>query len=105
LLEFEPSLEAVDFGMVPVGSSETEHIYALPAGRVSVQLSQEGREPDELAGVGVFQHAWGDRRTLPGQEASFRLTSTTGMPWSPITAKSAAPSTACRFVDRPVTPS
>jgi predicted secreted hydrolase len=59
MLEFDPLLDAVDFGDVPVGRSEVQRVYALPAGTVVGRLSRRGAV-EELTGTGVFQHAWGD---------------------------------------------
>lgn len=59
-LSFEPTLEAVDFGSVPVGDDAHQRIYARPRGRVSGEISRDTGPAESLRGTGVLQHAWGD---------------------------------------------
>lgn len=59
-LAFEPTLDPVDFGTVPVAEGAEQRIYARPAGRVTGELSRDGGPTESLTGIGVFQHAWGD---------------------------------------------
>lgn len=57
---FEPTLEPVDFGRVPVGDAADQRMYTRPRGRVTGEISRDGGPPESLNGTGVFQHAWGD---------------------------------------------
>lgn len=59
-LTFEPTLDPVDFGRVPVAEGAEQRIYARPAGRVTGELSRDGGPAESVTGIGVFQHAWGD---------------------------------------------
>lgn len=60
VLTFEPTIEPVDFGSVSVGEGAAQRIYTLPSGRVKGRITLEGDDPEEVSGMAVFQHAWGD---------------------------------------------
>lgn len=60
VLTFEPTIEPVDFGSVSVGEDAAQRIYTLPSGRVEGRITLEGEESEDVSGMAVFQHAWGD---------------------------------------------
>lgn len=59
-LSFSPLLPAVDFGQVEVGEGALQRLYVHPVGEVAGRVTRDGREDEALAGVGMFQHQWGD---------------------------------------------
>ncbi len=59
-LKYDPLKKAIDIGQLAVGDEGFNRAYAIPRGKVSVQMHYEDGDY-QLDGIGIFQHQWGDK--------------------------------------------